>query len=69
MSLRVLEPQILANNFADVVRNSAESLVYTDNARSLNLNGPDNQGGFGKQTTDGNFGSGASPALSSLPAQ
>ena len=28
-------------DFAGVVRNSAESLVYTDNARSLNLNGPD----------------------------
>ena len=28
-------------DFAGIVRNSAESLVYTDNARNLSLNGPD----------------------------
>src|SRR5713101_5867291 len=40
-TLRAAHESWNRRDFAGVVSNSAESLVYTDNARSLNLNGPD----------------------------
>ena len=40
-TLRAAHESWNRRDFAGVVRNSAESLAYTDNARSLNLNGPD----------------------------
>src|SRR5712692_1479166 len=40
-TLRAAHESWNRRDFAGVVRNSAESLVYTDNARSLSLNGPD----------------------------
>src|SRR5207302_8664101 len=40
-TLRAADESWNRRDFAGVVRNSAESLVYTDNARSLSLNGPD----------------------------
>ena len=40
-NLRAAHESWNRRDFAGVVRNSAESLVYTDNARGLNLKGPD----------------------------
>src|SRR6266700_3050204 len=40
-TLRAAHESWNRRDFAGVVRNSAENLAYTDNARSLNLNGPD----------------------------
>src|SRR5438552_11435057 len=40
-TLRAAHESWNRRDFAGVVRNSAESLVYTDNARSLSLNGRD----------------------------
>src|SRR5206468_8157387 len=40
-TLRAAHESWNRRDFAGVVRNSAESLAYTDNARSLTLNGPD----------------------------
>jgi len=40
-TLRAAHESWNRRDFAGVVRNSAESLAYTDNARSLSLNGPD----------------------------
>ncbi len=40
-TLRAAHESWNRRDFAGMVRNSAESLVYTDNARSLSLNGPD----------------------------
>ena len=40
-TLRAAHESWNRRDFAGVVRNSAESLVYTDNARSLSMNGPD----------------------------
>jgi steroid delta-isomerase-like uncharacterized protein len=40
-TLRAAHESWNRRDFAGVVRNSAESLVYTDNARGLNLKGPD----------------------------
>src|SRR5260370_39958529 len=40
-TLRAAHESWNRRDFAGVVRNSAESLAYTDNARSRNLNGPD----------------------------
>ena len=40
-TLRAAHESWNRRDFAGVVRNSAENLVYNDNARSLTLNGPD----------------------------
>src|SRR5437899_10821071 len=40
-TLRAAHESWNVRDFEGVVRNSAEGLVYTDNARSLSLNGPD----------------------------
>ncbi len=40
-TLRAAHESWNRRDFAGVVRNSADGLVYTDNARSRSLNGPD----------------------------